>query len=183
MKRKYKTKLKKCVIPDSNCFLADSIYSWKRNSCLPLDKKILEDVWLPNENQILGLYGEPKTQTNSRKKEIGGGPSFLILNSTLSYPVSFSAKPFPGLLCLASWSLVLHLTFYSDWTLERQGHLCWAIQRPFLSLTLWVSLLFERPQWRGSFWTPGPLDSNKSLVLFLPFELDNRKADIQCGAM
>lgn len=117
MKTKWKENTKqslKNVLPDSNCFLADSIYSWKGNSCLPLDKKILKDLWLPNENQILCLYGEPKTQTNSRQKELGGGSSFLTLNSTLSYPVSFSAKPFPGLLCLASWSLALHLTFYSD---------------------------------------------------------------------
>lgn len=64
--------------------------------------KIPEDLWLPNENQILGLYGESKTQTNFRKKEVGDGPSFLTLNSTLSYLVSFSAKPFTGLHCLAS---------------------------------------------------------------------------------
>ena len=40
-KENTKQSLKKCVLPDSNCFLADSIYSWKHNSCLPLDKKIL----------------------------------------------------------------------------------------------------------------------------------------------
>lgn len=26
---KYKTKLKKCALPDTNCFLADNIYLWK----------------------------------------------------------------------------------------------------------------------------------------------------------
>lgn len=182
MKRKYETKLKKCVLPDSNCFLPDSIYSWKHNSCLPLDKKILEGLWLPKENQSLGLYGESKTQTSSRKKEVGDGASSFTLNPTWSYLVRFSAKPFTAALPVflkpgAGPNLC------SNWTLERQGHLCWAIQRPFLSLTLWVSLPFERPQWRGSFWTPAPLDSDKSLVAFLPCELDNRKADIQCGAM
>lgn len=163
-------------------FLADWHLFMKTEQLSTFGWKIPEDLWLPNENQILGLYGNPRHRLTL---EEGGWWWTFFPHSQIPLWATWSvSQPSHSLGCTV-WlqSLALDLTFYSNWTLERQGHLCWAIQLPFPSLTLWVSLLFEWPQWRSSFWTPAPLDSDKSPVLFLPFELDNRKADIQCGAM